>query len=206
MKKKYLLLFPLLLLCSCSSGGLTSNEHVTIKYQIDNETVFIRIIDKGNQLGISYVFDYPTHQTHVSKWLDNSGTEYTKDTIINENITLYGISRTNLQIENNNEEEFVRIKGVNHVHEDGNLVVLDQYFSKPVFIDENALANNEDVKAIYLPRELYHLSSGNFSNCSKLTKIYYEGTMEQFDYLSKDEFTLPSGVLMVYNTSFVTNN
>ena len=58
------------------------------------------------------------------------------------------------------------------------------------------------LESISFPKDLYHLSSGNFTNCPKLTTINYAGTMEDFDNLSKDTFTLPSGVHMVYNTSF----
>ena len=197
--KKSLIILPSLLLCSCS---VSNKPIVKVTYLVNNEPVFVRVINKGDPIGISYIYDFPSHQTHASKWLDASGQEYTKESIIDKSISLNGVIRTNLQIVNNEEEEFVRIKGTYHVHEDGKLVIQENYYSKRVMIDENALTNNNDVKSIYLPKDLYHLSSGNFTNCPKLTSINYAGTMEDFDNLSKDTFTLPSGVHMVYNTSF----
>ena len=201
MKRLFILLSSMLL--SACGGSTPQKEHVTVTYTINNEAVFLRIIDKGDPLGIDYIYDYDNHQSHASKWIDSLNNEYTKDTIINSNVTVSGVVQANLLINNNEEEDYVHILGINHIHGDGNLVVLESYFTKPAMIDEAALTNNNNVKAIYLPQNLYHLASGNFFNCSKLTKIYYAGTMEQFANLSKDNYQLPSGVNMVYNTSFV---
>lgn len=207
MKNKLLLVFSLLFLVGCSpneevleeSGG-TSVENVTVSYCLSNEVVHTLTIEKGSTLGVDYIYDYASHQTHVPTWKDEKGNEYNKDSIMDKDLTLQGSPKTNLNIFNNTEDDFVSIVGINHVHSDGVLVLSQTYYSKNIVIAENAITNSNDVREIYLPRVINHIYSGNFQGCNNLTKIYYEGTMEQFDAILKDAF--PTSVHMVFNTAF----
>lgn len=202
MKNKLLIAFSSLFLVGCTPNKGAYKETVTVTYLVENNAVHTVQVEKGSKLGVNYIYDFDSHQEYIPIWKDEKGIEYNKDSIINKDISLEGIKCSNLNILNDIENDYVNIVGINHVHKDGKLVLLQTYYSKNIVILENSLSNNNDVNEIYLPRVINHIHSGNFQGCSNLTTIYYEGTMEQFDLTPKEDFILPSSVHIVYNTTF----
>ena len=200
--------FSLLFLVGCSSSSIEEEprkELVTVSYVLQGEVVNTVTVQSGSKLGVDYIYDFSSHQEYAPTWKDESGKEYNKDTIVDQDTIVEGSQKANLNIVNELENDFVKITGINHVHQDGKLVLLETYYSKNIVISENALSNNGDVVEIYFPRVINHIYSGNFQGCDSLTTIYYEGTMEQFDGIPKEEFVLPSNVHMIYNTSFANS-
>ncbi len=66
------------------------------------------------------------------------------------------------------------------------VVVPDEDESPVVAIGMNAFQNVTNLKTITIPQSVEEINEGAFSKCTKLTTVYYGGTQEQWDAISKD--------------------
>ena len=175
---------------------------VTITYKVLESVVNTKKVAKGSKYKNDYIYETPNHQSYVSTWKDSSGVTYDENTVINNNVELIGVVATSLQIFNTPENEYVYVNGTNHVHSDGKVVVLSEYFGKEVNIGLHAFSNNDSIKEIYLPANLHKIFSDNFVNCPQLTKIYFTGSEEAWNSIPNDS-NIPDTVSLVLNTEFV---
>ena len=69
------------------------------------------------------------------------------------------------------------------------------------FISPNAFDDMKELKEITLPKNLEKLERNIFNGCNKLTKIFYNGSKEQWDTLPKDplwNLSLSKDVEIIY--------
>ena len=69
------------------------------------------------------------------------------------------------------------------------------------FTSPNAFTGMEELEEITLPKNLEKLERNMFNGCNKLTKIFYNGSKEQWDALPKDflwNFPLSKDVEIIY--------
>lgn len=176
-------------------------EDLTVSYVINRTIVHTETVKKGRTLPVNYVYDTNDHQNYASTWKDTSGRQYSQGTKIEENVTLTGTIQENLKISTTSTDIYSFVNGINHVHSDGKVVVADKYQNKEVCLSNFAIYNNPQVKEVYFPKTLHKIYSNNFNGCGYLKKIYYAGTEDEWNAIQSSS-TIPSGVNLVFNTSF----
>ena len=177
-------------------------EDVTVTYKLEYSTVHTETLKKGRSVGTNYVYDATSHQSYADTWKDTNGVTFTQNTRVEEDMVVTGQAKSNLQLLTTSSDVYMFVNGINHVHADGKVVVLERYQNKEVCLGNYAIYNNPNVKEVYLPVTLHHIYNSNFSNCGNLQTIYFAGTQEQWDAIPKDFVTIPTSVNVVFNTSF----
>lgn len=177
-------------------------KDVTVTYKLDSTTVHTEIIKKGRTVGVNYVYDDDSHQTYADTWKDTNGVTFTKSTRVEDDMVVTGQLKANLQLSTTGTDVYTFINGINHVHADGKVVVLERYQNKEVCLGNYAIYNNPNVKEVYLPATLHYIYNSNFSNCGNLTTIYFAGTEEQWETIPKSFVTISSSINVVFNQSF----
>ena len=179
----------------------TLREDLTITYSVNGSIVNSATAKKGNPLGVDYVYDTADHQSYAAKWKDSKGNQYNSKTVIEDNVKLLGTLESSLNVATTGSDVLSFVNGINHVHADGKVVVQEKYFNKEIAISNFAIKSNAYIKEIYFPSTLHRIFSGNFDNCPNLKTIYFAGSQAQWESIEKSS-TIPTGVRMVYNTSF----
>ncbi len=126
-----------------------------------------------------------------------TGNRVSEDTIVTENLELYGYTTSNFKWTTTASDAFNFITGINNVPSDKILVVPSKQDGKEICISNYGIQYCVFSK-IYLPKTIHRIYNGNFTNNNGST-IYYEGTSEEWAklfYNSSDIVT--DGV--VYNT------
>ncbi len=176
-------------------------EDVTISYQVGDSIVHTETVKKGRELGTSYIYDNPDHQTYVHTWKDPSGSSISSKTIINEDIVVKGTIQSNLATATTGTDVFTFINGVNHVHSDGKVVILEKYQNKEVCIGNYVFYNKPEIKEIYFPKTLHQIYSFNFERCGNLKTIYFAGSETEWNLIPSSS-TIPDSVQLVFGVSY----
>ena len=176
-------------------------ENLTVTYSVNGEIVNTVTVKKGNPLGVDYAYDMADHQSYAAKWNDSKGNQHNSKTIIEQNVKLIGTLESNLKVSTTGSDVLSFISAINHVHKDGKVVILGKYLNKEIAISNFAIKDNPDIKEIYFPLTLHRIFSGNFEKCPNLKTIYFAGSQAEWESIEKSS-TIPTGVRMVYNTSF----
>ena len=175
---------------------------VKITYVVEEEVVKEKKVIKGNQLGYSYIYENPNHQSYVSVWKDENGKEYNKDTIVNKSVTVEGTLTPSVIIFTTEENEYTYVNGLKYVFSDGIVVIDPIYKGKELCLGTGAIRNNKKIKEIYLPDTIHHIYDDNFTKCTKLKTIYYSGSEEQWNSIPSSS-EVPDNVTIVFNTDFM---
>ena len=181
-------------------GQYRSTSYVSVTYKIGEEIVHTQKIKKGSKIESLYTYESANHQSYASVWKDKDDVIYESTTIVKDNVELIGTVNTSLLLFTTEENVFVYVNGINHVHSDGKVVVLSSYYNKPTRIGLAALSNNAYMKELYLPAQLEKISADNFYNCSSLSTIYFEGTEEEWNAIPNDS-EIPESIHLVFNTA-----
>ena len=179
-----------------------NKTEVKITYVVNEEVVKTKKVIKGNQLGYTYVYENPNHQSYATTWKDENGKIYNKNTIVNKSVTLNGDSLNTVITFTTEENEYTYVNGLNYVCSDGIVVIDPIYKGKEICLGIGAISNNKKIKELYLPDTLHHIYDDNFSNCSKLKTIYYEGSEEEWNAIPTSS-AIPDNITIVFDTSFV---
>ena len=177
-------------------------EDVVVTYKIGNSVVNTQTCKQGRPIGTLYTYEERTHQYHASRWYDSDNQQYTAATIIDKDVTLTGYQERNLNVTTTSTDAYSFVNGINYVPSDGIIVVSEQYNNKDVCLSNYAFSSNSSVEKIYLPNTLRRIYSNNFTGCSNLRIIFYAGTQDEWEAVPKTT-SIPSSVLVVYNTSFI---
>ena len=191
-------------LISISGGGKSDTppvEQVTVTYQVLEKVVYSQKVNRGSSISSLYIYENDNHQSYASTWKDGKGNDFTTETIMDVDITIYGELRTSLLLFTTDEMEYTYVNGINHVHQDGKTILLPTYYEKEILIGVGAFTNVLDMKELYLPSTIRHIYRDNFINCPQLTTIYYAGSEEEWNSIPT-ESELPEDIKLVFNTSF----
>ena len=176
-------------------------EKVEVTYVVSSKTVKTKRVIKGNQLGYTYVFEGRDHQTYADVWKDVDGNVVDKTTIINKNTGLIGEPLSCILTSTTEEDEYTFINGLNHVCNDGIVVIASFYQDKELCIGDNVIKDNDDIKDIYLPTTVNQIGNNNFVNCSNLINIYYAGTEEEWNAIPNSS-VLSESITVTFETPF----
>ena len=177
------------------------DEMIKITYKLGEEVVHTQKVRTGKKIGKLFVYETDNHQTYASTWKDKDSTEYTADTKVNKNITLYGEPLASLKLFFTPENEYTFVNGINHVHKDGKVVVLSSYYDKEIKIGNGAINNNEDIIELYLPNTIHQIHDDNFVNCDNLATIYFAGSEQEWNLIPTSS-VIPESISLVFNTSY----
>ncbi len=174
-------------------------EDRTINYYIDGKLVNTQTKKDKRKLSNLYTYEYPDHSNSCSLWRIGpmTGNRVSEDTIVTENLELYGYTTSNFKWTTTSSDAFNFLTGINYVPSDKILVVPSKQDGKEICISNYGIQYCVFSK-IYLPKTIHRIYNGNFTNNNGST-IYYEGTSEEWAklfYNSSDIVT--DGV--VYNT------
>ena len=196
-----IILCPLIILPIALSNNSAGMGQVLVTYKISESTVYTQRVNKDSRIGELFVFESDNHQTYCSEWKDVYGNIYSNESIISSNILLFGEAKSSLLLFTTDENEYVFINGTNHVHSDGKVVILNDYYNKVPKIGVSAFSNNSGIKDIYLPSSLYQICSNNFIDCPNLKNIYFAGDEGSWNSVIK-ESSIPEEVELHFSTSF----
>ena len=157
------------------------DETVTITYKLGEDIVHTQRVNRGSKVRSIYTYESDNHQSYASIWQDENGVEFTADTKVDKDITLYSEPLASLKLFTTPENEYTYINGINHVHKDGVVIVLDTYFDKELKLGSGAINNNKDIKELYLPNTIHQIFDGNFVDCDNLSTIYFSGSEEEWN-------------------------
>ena len=119
---------------------------------------------------------------------------------ISSEVDLYGTSNPILKYNCPDSIKSCFVSGVNYIPKSGEIVVPRSYNNKTIY-SLLAGAFNLDLpglKSIYIPLDISHISSNNFTSLTDLISIYFEGTSTQWDTIN--EATIPYDIEVVFNT------
>lgn len=154
---------------------------------------------KDNKKCEKYIYESNDHLCYCDIWYTdeartqefNLGYE-----TIKQDITLYGLKKSNVQSRKDGDTFIMKI---NYVPQDG-ILVIDNFLGS-VCLSNFALYDNNNVKEIYLPKELKKIYSGNFSRMNNLTKIHFAGSEKEWNTIESSS-TIPSNATMVFNSKY----
>lgn len=176
-------------------------ENRQVKFVLNNEVVHTLTVKKGRSISEMYIWENSNHLTHCAEWFmdDKYTTELLKTTKINEDITVYG--KTSNNIRSSYDSSGTCIWEIEYVSSDGIVVIPEGYMGGTIYISNFAIRNNNDIKEIYFPKGLRRIYSGNFEGVPNLQKIHFAGSEEEWKLIPTSS-TIPSNVIMVYNSVF----
>ena len=143
----------------------------------------------------NYVWEEDNHLYYCDKWYadDEREHEFSLNTKITQNISIYGVKKSNLQISGG------YVSKINHVPQDGILVV--DSVQGEMNISNYAFKNNNDVKEIYLPKTIKKIYYGNFEQMASLTTIHFAGTESEWNDI-ENLSSIPTNVSIIFNSKF----
>ena len=176
-------------------------EDLTISYFVNDNLVNIDSIKKGRKITHNFVYESEDHLSYAVTWKDSNGTAYQAGSTVNENLVLYGNALSNVSILTTSSDTYSFVNSINHVPNDGILVVAPRYYNKEICINNYAIYNNSQIREIYLPNTIHHIYNGNFDRLANLSTIHYAGTESEWNAIPTTS-TIPSSVTLVFNSSF----
>ena len=176
-------------------------EDLTISYFVNNNLVNVDSIKKGRKITHNFVYESEDHLSYAITWKDSNGTTYQVGSIVNENLVLYGNALSNLSILTTSSDTYSFVNSINHVPNDGILVVAPRYYNKEICINNYAIYNNSQIREIYLPNTIHHIYNGNFEGLANLSTIHFAGSEAEWNAIPTTS-TIPSSVTLVFNSSF----
>lgn len=155
---------------------------------------------KDNRKLEKYIYECNDHLYYCDTWYtDEERTqEFNWNSKITRNIILYGFKFSTVQYSSSSSDR--NISKIKHVPQDGILVV-DNFHGTNVYLLNYALYDNNNVKEIYLPKELKKIYNGNFSRMNNLTKIHFAGSESEWNAIENTS-TIPSNVTVVFNSKY----
>ncbi len=154
---------------------------------------------KDNRKFEKYIYEGSDHLYYCDTWYTDEArtNEFNWNSKITQDVTLYGFKFSNVQYSSSSGETFV--SKIKYVPQDG-ILVIDSFSSK-VYLSNYALYDNNDVKEIYLPKELKKIYNGNFNRMNNLVKIHFAGSETEWNAIESTS-TIPSNVTIVFNSKY----
>ncbi|MDY5041737.1 MAG: hypothetical protein SPF07_02025 [Eubacteriales bacterium] len=177
-------------------------EH-TISFKVYTYPNYVDIsqnlVVKHNRVANQFVWEDNNHKNFCDTWYTDEGRTqlFSWNSKITGDVTLYGLKNTN--VSTNYDSSGTYVTGIRHVPNDG-ILVIDK-FSGKVFISNYGIHNNNQVKEIYLPKELRRIYFGNFSQMNALTKIHFEGSETEWNSIETSS-AIPTNISIVFNSIY----
>ena len=173
-----------------------------VNYFINDELVKTDVVKYKRKIDSFYIYDYIDNESYCSTWYTYSDedirNEFDKDTLITDDINLYGIKESNFNWLDYRPNDDSNINAINYVPRSGILVVPDSYLGADVRIIIHEI-DEPTLKEIYIPKSVLSIYINNITNKDMI--IYYEGTEEEWE----NSLNLSSGEItnqIIFNTKY----
>ncbi|MBP3423386.1 MAG: hypothetical protein J6K86_06435 [Clostridia bacterium] len=175
-------------------------EDCLVQFNVGGRIVQEIQVKKGRALAAKYTWEDPNHLYYCNTWYDESvqGTEFSEKTKIETDLVLYGYRSSVVSATRDSSGVF--INKINYVPQDG-ILLLTGFSTDRLFISNFALKDNEQVREIYIPKNLKTIYFGNFEKMPNLKKIHFEGTKEEWESIPTSS-EIAENVLIVYNSKY----
>lgn len=180
----------------------SKRSDLTVTYKIGDEIIKTTTVKERRILNEKYVYENPNHLSHCSEWKMLDGKAITANTVITENLTVYGKEVENIEYFELSDSKSSFVEKVSYIPYDG-IVVVPSVHGK---LEVTALSNFgvyqlPNLYTLYLPKTINRIYSGNFTNCPKLAVIFFAGTQTEWNSIQSSS-TVPSNVNVVCEVAF----
>ncbi len=173
----------------------------TISYYINNQKVHTDTIKDKRKLDNTITYETPDNQYYCDTWYTDSTykTKFSLNTSIANDISLYGITNSNIKWSTTTSDLYSFVSGFNHIPSNGILVIPSTYLNKELCINLYAI-KDITVSKIYIPKTVHTIYSGNFTGIGKAT-VYYEGTEAEWESIFYSQSSIYK-TNVIYNTKY----
>ena len=172
-----------------------------VKFIVDGAEVETKQIPEGRKLA-AYDWISSDYIYGCNEWYSDSNltTKITDSFVVTANTSVYGQKKTILKYNTPDGINSAYVSGYNFVPSTGEIVVPKTYSGKSIYSILAGSFRDEVVgmKKIYIPKISSISNVQNFSNCSGLETVYFEGSETEWN--SINEATFKSSVTFVFNT------
>ena len=168
---------------------------------LNSKEVHTETVKDKRKISSFYTYESSDNRYFCNTWYTDPdfSTIFKLDTVIKEDISLYGRIRSNLEWTTLSSDAYSFITGINHLPSNGILVIPPRYLNKEICIGMYAI-KDINVREIYIPKTVHVIYSGNFTGIGDAI-VYYEGTEAEWKAL----FYIQSDIYaknIVYNTKY----
>ena len=175
---------------------------IDVKLMVDGELVETKQFPEGKEFNncswVSADYIYGCNEWFLDSSLKNKVTE---DYKVNNALTIYGRKTSVLKYQLPDAISSSYVSGYNFIPDSKEIVIPKSFEGKQVYgiLAGSFRGDCSGLKSIYIPRTITTISSSyNFSSCSDLEFVYFEGS--QTEWQAKNEATYPSKTQIVFNT------
>ena len=172
-----------------------------ISYYINGELVKTDSVKDGKRISSIFVYESIDNMLYCNTWYKDEERKYKFDfsTQITANTSLYGYLVSIFEWSTTTSDTYSFLSGVNHVPSNGILVIPEKNQHKELCINMYAIRNIK-LTAIYVPKTVHTIYSGNFTGIGNAT-IFYAGTEEEWEALFYNKSEIPTENV-VFNTPY----
>lgn len=174
---------------------------IDVTFIIDGDTTEVRKIPERRLL-IDYPWISSDYVYSSDEWYYDSNYNYkiSDKYQITQPITIYLRKKSILKYDATDISKYSYIYGYNFIPHNGEIVIPREYEGKPVYsINPSSFSSTcSELKTIYIPKTVRIYASDNFTQCTNLEYVYFEGTKEEWAIMNKAKFNYKAQI--VFNT------
>ena len=182
----------------------SQREEFSVAYKVGDATVHTVAVKENMPIGQDYVYENPDHLSYCNAWKDAQGNPVGSGTKVRGDFAVYGQKKDNIRFIAESDSSYeCTASSLDYLPQDRIAVVPKEHGGASVSKLGEGLLFSKPVKAIYLPKSIKTIEANNFSCCTLLETINFEGTEQEWnaiENLSKDN--IPDHAVIHFETPF----
>ena len=180
----------------------SERKDYAVKYEIRGAVVHTVTVKENRPIGVDYIYESPSRLSHCNVWIDTQRRPIGSGTKVLGDLTAFGEEKDNILFADKNGSALeCAATSLDYIPRDRIVVVPKEHNGTTVSEISDSFFFSKPVKEIYLPNSIKAIGARNFSYCTLLQTIHFEGTEEDWkaiDNASKEN--IPEGVAIRYES------
>ena len=180
----------------------SERKDYNVVYKVGQAEVRSIKVKENRPIGQDYVYETPDHLSYCNVWKNVADEPVGSGTKVRADLTAYGQSKDNILFQSDSATECAATS-LDYIPMDRVVVVPKEHKGVSVSRIGDGFFFSKPAKEIYLPKSIKAIGERNFSCCTLLQTIHFEGTEEEWkaiDNASKEN--IPEGIAIRYESIF----